>query len=205
MTNPEASSRRVAKSFFEVWNANKFAITIAGIGAATFVAGALKGISQAIGDVKIGGGDEPPIRVKGGSATIQLLSNIDYWEEDPPDPHDPDKKHWKIWGVGQRAKNKLHVIIAVASTVQVQNGPLDQDCSLLELVYSDNNKISFQSTGNHITVTSSDNPLERSVDPAFLTYDQNGTGHVSSIWLNHKCVVACPNKGDFHELAILDC
>lgn len=196
----DSETGRSSDPLTELWKAHKVALTLTGIGAAALLVAAVKKTSTYL--MLLDTGDEPPIRVKGGSMNVELLSNIEKWEKDQKHP---DKKHWKIWGVGHRGSNQLHVIIAVGPGAIVKNGPLDQNGSLLEVVYSDGNTVSFHSAGYHTMVDTSNYPLDDSGPPQVLTYDRGGTGFVKSISLDKNCIVECPNTGDFHELAILDC
>lgn len=91
------------------------------------------------------GGDEPPIRVRGGSMLIDLLTDgsADFEPDDPS-----DKKKWHIKDQPQRDRNNfLVVVVSTTCNGKVKSG------NKVDIVYSDGQSVEFKSNSQHTRIT----------------------------------------------------
>jgi hypothetical protein len=174
------------KSLVDLWNANKFAMTLVGIGAVAAVAAVVKGIALTE-DAKTGGGDEPPIRVKGGSMDLRLLTKKYKWTGGPAE--------WYISG-GSRSKADFDVVLDFA------HGPsAEHNGQVLTIFHSGNPTLQLDAPNCATVVTKLDaNPL--TADEQSLSYKPNG--HISEVRLDGKTIWPTADNRHFAELLILD-
>ena len=121
--------------------------------------GLLNGCAKKQQDVGTRAGDEPPIRVRGGSIEIELLplsaAQDKEYEEDPQST-EPGKK-WQIKGAA-REKNRFLVVITSANP----NCPgVVKDANKVEVSYSDGQVVGFQSPNQSTKITAHPNELNR--------------------------------------------
>jgi hypothetical protein len=207
MTNTrDAETQRDDDSFVEFWRTNKVALTLAGIGAAAVVAGIVK-YGYAALETRAGG-DEPPIRVKGGSIHFEVLSTSSHWAKNP----------WGIWKTsnGSRKKDALDIIISVGPGATV-TPPLDRTGTTLQMYYCADSSCSQQFM---VEIDSAfDFPVGRKtqINPNGVTFTPDGQwlnspddsdstkpGYVSRIVLDGQTICSFKNKDEFRELVILD-
>ena len=152
-------------------------------------------------------GDEPPIRVKGGSVDFYLVTKKDKW-------NDIDNKiHKKFNMGGERAKDRLDVVIAVtpagAGSCTAQTGT--GDLVTLEYLKSDLKTVVKLTIGTdstrpktkHSAVESTEAFAPLSTDGRTLTYAETG-GYIRAILLdgNKMCTFTGPNQLD--TMVIMD-
>lgn len=148
----------------------------------------------------LSGGDEPPIRVKGGSE--HFIISYDTWERQ----QNNDDKNWKAKN-RTRGKDALDVVVLYNPGASCRDHYVTAD--EIKIVYEDSgttNGVTLKSTGNHIKVTS-DKDLTRSTDLKTLSYGTPNQGHISRIEINGNatnpfCTFSAADQ--FDELLILD-
>lgn len=151
-------------------------------------------------------GDEAPIRVRGGSLFLELLSSEDDWEED----NSTDRKNWKIPG---KRTHDLQVTVAVnpGANCNVRSG----SGKTLVVTYtydkstpSNKTTVEFKSAGNHTKLKSKDHGLDHSVSRTLAYKDAAGKkGYISGLALmggsrNLNCTFT--DKAQLDHLVILD-
>ena len=169
----EAAARSKPTSLLDLWNSNKLAMTLAGVGAVAAVGFAAKIMAE----TAKGGGDEPPIRVKGGSLCLDLITNTDVWEDETG-----DKKTWGVKGHPNRSRDELAVFVDYT-----KGDPDFFRCSIVGIFHSSGLNLSITSAKHHIQVQRLDNgdPLQN--------YGQRlvfkGDGTLDSITVNPNGVM----------------
>jgi hypothetical protein len=122
-------------------------------------------------------GDEPPIRVRGGSIELKLLTNVLGFEEVTPN----DKKNWKIATEPDRGREEFEVFIRVRDSANCPGGNYAESARRVEFVFGsetqDFQKIEIKA-GNRRTRIKADQDLKRNPsnpnDQRFLTYAADG-------------------------------
>ena len=142
------------------------------------IAAALGLFNACSGDVTVRrAGDEPPIRVRGGSMHLDLLTEGDRdFEKDNPN----DKKKWHIKDSPNRDRNNF--IVVVVSANAGCNGKV-VSAGKVDVVYSDGQSVEFKSNNNHTKITAQndlDQPAAKS-----LRYAVNG-GFISAVKVDNQ-------------------
>jgi hypothetical protein len=149
-------------------SADRIGLTLVGIGAAAVLVGVIKAI--------LGGGDEPPIRVKGGSIRIRLLTTKKKWAKQKGDP-----KHWTVPHCG-RKKDELEVVLALHGVPDNPHKGAD-----LRIIHSDRTELQFISQGKHIQMNRIDDDgrpdLEQDPSDSRLV-NYNPDGHITRVVLD---------------------
>lgn len=122
--------------------------------------------------VAVGAGDEPPIWVKGGSISIELVHRTNKWEKQDQ----ASSKRWKIRN-GTRGSNNYQLIIATSQPSRCSS--LTPYAPTATVLYSDGTTIEF-SIANGKAFLKSSNDLQASGDST-LTYDVRGQGFIKKI------------------------
>jgi hypothetical protein len=138
------------------------------------------------------GGDEAPIRVKGGSIHLELLTGAQTWMK-----VGSDDKRWKMSG-GRRN----HADYALTVNAKAGCSAIAGRKTVVRVTYSDNHWIEFSGQGNHTAVTA-DVGLSTSTDQRTLSYVVS-SGHISAISLDGSLVCAFGSAGDFQSLDASD-
>ena len=92
-------------------------------------------------------GDEPPIRVRGGTMHLDLLAEGD---KDFEKDNAADKKKWHIKDSPNRNRNDFLVVVVSASANC--NGKV-ASANKVDVVYSDGQNVEFKSNNNHTKIT----------------------------------------------------
>ena len=132
-------------------------------------------VGAAIGAVLFGAGDEPPIWVKNGSISIELLHNSKEWREDG------SKANWKI-SDGTRANDAYQVVISPSDPSNC-TGDLKPTTGTITFEYSDSAKtqIEFKAAGKHTRIkVQPAQDLTRSTDKRTLSLD-SADGYIAKI------------------------
>jgi hypothetical protein len=145
-------------------------------------------VSTACGRTEFVGGDEAPIRVKGGSIHLELLGGTQTWQK-----LGSDEKHWKTGGRRDHADYIL-TFDASPGTCNVTAGRK----TTVRVTYSDNHWIEFTAQGNHTRVES-DVDLSTTPDKKTLSYVV-GSGYISAISTDGNLVCAFGSAGEFKKL-----
>ena len=180
------------------WQDHPVAITVAAVGGALLLGGILYLAGAFAGET----GDEPPIRVKGGSVELYLATSQQKW-------HEKDSTHFKITG-GPRSKDALDVAIAVNAgatcSAQAKTG------NKLTVIYQN----ADQSTTTINVGTDPDMPNQKhsavdstaplslsSSDPRVLTYVNSG-GFIREILLDGTNMCTFTTGNQLAMLLVLD-
>jgi hypothetical protein len=172
MTNPQAEEppvRPAFKSLVDLWSANKLGLALVGLGAAAVIAAVVKSVSQTE-EAMLSGGDEPPIRVKGGSLDVYLISTSHTWDDGGT-----GAKVWHIKAKPDRSKDELAVFIDYTT-----GGP-DFVCGNAVNIFhkdtvGDITELEIKSQTKHIQVKRKDNGTkDLKTSQQSLYYDQKGT------------------------------
>ena len=145
-------------------------------------------------------GDEPPIRVRGGSE--HFIVSHDDWERQQTN----NDKIWKPLNRG-RSKDGLDVVVLYKQGAACQGQYITADD--ITIVYEgggSTNSVFLKSTGNHLKMTS-DKDLTRSADRKTLSYGTPNEGHISKLVINGNgtnpfCTFTSADELD--EILILD-
>jgi hypothetical protein len=143
-------------------------------------------------------GDEPPIRVKGGSE--DLIISYDQWEKDG------SNQDWKPKNRG-RGKDKLNVVVLYNAGAVCKGHYVEADKISVEYVDgSDTNSVSIKSTGNHLKVKS-EKDLALSSSDTTLSYGVPHQGRISRLIVdgddqNPYCTFG--SGEDLDQILILD-
>jgi hypothetical protein len=193
MTNTrDAETQRDDDSFVEFWRTNKVALTLAGIGAAAVVAGIVKSAYSVL-EVRAGG-DEPPIRVKGGSIDLRLLTNHHQWKASTR------ANEWKISGGPHRSKDDFDLVVDF-----LKGDSKPAAGKQLDILYTGGAQLQVSSYMQQTSVALlAGDPTKVTVDQQSLIYDRNGTtDSIREIILDgQRLWPDGPRK--FSELLILD-
>jgi hypothetical protein len=141
-------------------------------------------------------GDEPPIVVKGGSIEMYLVHNTTYWEKHNAN----DKKRWKI-SSGTRTKNQYLVYLGPKDPAKCTGG-LVRVGDEVKFVHDDNTDVKFKSTGNHTTVTSTNDLDTASGNNRKLVYDP--AGYIKEIWIDTTKVCEFNETGQLDSVLITE-
>lgn len=137
-------------------------------------------------------GDEPPIRVKGGSIHLELIHNSKSWKEDG------NRRKWKLSG-GTRGSNTLAVYLAPKNAAHCSVTYASAD--YVEFVYSDGTTIEIRPINNKTKVTSSGD-LTKS-DDQNLMYQKPG-GFIDVIKVGGQEVCNFSEPGQLHGVLITE-
>lgn len=132
-------------------------------------------------------GDEPPIRVRGGSMKFELLNQAAAFEED----NSTDKKKWRIKGTPVRNRNKFLVVIVSGNPSC--NG-IVRSGDKIDIVYSDNQEVEFKSNANNTKITAKPEKLNQSsTELHTLTYGVSGstTEYIRGIRIDSNTDYVC--------------
>lgn len=167
----EAAARSKSTSLLDLWNSNKLAMTLVGVGAVAAVGFAAKIMAEAAK----GGGDEPPIRVKGGSIYLDLISDSNTWE------YDGKADVWHIFGNPPRSKDDLVLFIDYTT-----GAPRFLHAEKLGIFHKDDTgkivELEIKSTGKSIRVKRKDQGTKKlQSDKQSLYYDQGGALHCLTV------------------------
>ena len=146
---------------------------------------------------KGGGGDEPPIRVKGGSLDLQLLTKNHEWQKNG------DDMHWHISG-GRRATDVLNVVLALC------NGrPIGVTGNTLEILHSDGVHLLIKSVSLKTQLTRVDDDTNKehlkkdSQHKHWLRYEPQG--EITQVMVDSNTVWTSGGATSLCELLVLDC
>ena len=146
-------------------------------------------VAGACSKSEFAGGDEAPIRVKGGSIHLELLNGTRTWKK-----LGSDEKHWKM-----SAGRRDHADYAL--TFDANQGACNVTAgrkTTVRVTYSDNHWIEFTAQGNH-TKVESDVDLRTSTDERTLSYEVS-SGYISSISTDGSLTCAFASAGEFRKL-----
>jgi hypothetical protein len=148
----------------------------------------------------LSGGDEPPIRVKGGSE--HFIISHDAWERQQTN----NDKIWKPLN-RDRSKDGLDVVVLYkqGATCQGQYATAD-DITIVYEGGGSTNSVFLKSTGNHLKVTS-DKDLTRSPDRKTLSYGTDNEGYTSNLVINGNSTnpfCSFTSRDQLEEILILD-
>ena len=148
----------------------------------------------------LSGGDEPPIRVKGGSE--HFIVSHDAWERQQTN----NDKIWKPLNRG-RSKDGLDVVVLYKQGATYQGQYVTaNDITIVYEGGGSTNSVFLKSTGNHLKVTS-DKDLTRSTDRTTLSYGTANEGYISKLVINGNSTnpFCSFTSGDqLEEILILD-
>jgi hypothetical protein len=137
-------------------------------------------------------GDEPPIRVKGGSIYLELIHDSKSWREDG------SKKKWKLSG-GTRKSNKLAVYLAPKNPAHCTTTFAGAD--YVSFVYSDGVTIELRAVNKKTKVTSSADLEE--VNEQLLEYPAAG-GFIDVIKVDGDEVCNFSEPNQLHGVLITE-
>lgn len=168
-------------------------LSLGGSEAGAFLGGAAIGalFGGAVGYflLRFASGDEPPIRVKGGSMEFQLLSTTMYWKS-------LGSRQWKISN-GTRANAYYQASIVVQSSTKCPSQ--EKKGETVTVTHSDGAWVELKATGNHTRLRSSVD-LELSDGDRLLTYCAKG--HISKIEIEDlDCRL---NSGELQHMLLMD-
>jgi hypothetical protein len=140
-------------------------------------------------------GDEPPIRVRGGTMHLDLLAEGDTdFEKD----NASDKKKWHIKGSPNRDRNKFLVVIVSASANC--NGKV-ASANKVDIVYSDGQNVEFKSNSQNTKITAQKD-LEYQ-GAKWLKYEVDG-GFISAVKVDNQNLCTFGAKDGTLQIFLLD-
>ena len=139
--------------------------------------------------------DEPPIRVRGGTMHLDLLTEggEDFEQDDPN-----DKKTWHIKGSGSRDRNDFLVVVVSASANC--NGKV-ASANKVDVVYSGGQNVEFKSNNNNTKITALKD-LEYQA-PKWLKYETQD-GYVSAVKVDNNNLCTFDAKDATLQIFLLD-
>ena len=119
-------------------------------------------------------GDEPPIRVKGGSVHLDVLSSTAVWKQ-----QGPSGKKWMLHASGPRGKEEYDVSIIASSPNCAEKSPSGR---LVRIEFTEGKVIRWvelQAPGKRTKVTDASDPL--TLTNADRRLSLSGSGYISKI------------------------
>jgi hypothetical protein len=167
-------------------------ITAAAIGAA--VGAAVTHVLQSMQFMQEArGGDEAPIRVKGGSITFEALSSTTQWKQVG------GRDHW-VLDYGDRFRDEYLVSLVIKDgSGQLQSYTL-QNRRAIKIFYEDQAHIELKSAGKKTHLKSTHNADSDTANPPVLTYSRN----VRRIVIDGSSF-DIPTGGKLESMLLLDC
>ena len=136
-------------------------------------------------------GDEPPIRIKGGSMRFDLVTQIINWKKDG------SAKKWKL-SDGTRGREEYNVIILVKPGSSCSSQTVSG--KKVRVQHSDGSWVQIKGTGNHTKLESSADLTPADNDRALL-YSANG--HIDKVEVDS---FSCSfGAGELEDLLLTEC
>ena len=140
-------------------------------------------------------GDEPPIRVRGGTMHLDLLAEGD---KDFEKDNAADKKKWHIKDSPNRNRNNFLVVVVSASANC--NGKV-VSANKVDVDYSDGQSVEFKSNSNHTKITAQKDLEQEAV--RWLKYEAAG-GYISAVKVDGQNLCTFGAKDTTLQIFLLD-
>src|SRR5262245_3699527 len=140
-------------------------------------------------------GDEPPIRVRGGTMHLDLLAQGD--QDFEPDSQS-DKKKWHIKGLPKRDRNDFLVVVVSANANC--NGKV-ASANKVDVLYSDGQSVEFKSNSNNTKITATKDLNHLSAK--YLKYETSG-GYVSEVKVDNQSLCTFTSTDVPIQIFLLD-
>ena len=176
-------------------------LSLGGSDATAFLGGAALGVlfGGAVGYflLRLAGGDEPPIRVKGGSMEFELLGHSAKWKQTGSGG---GRKKWQPEH-GKRAQTMYEVLLAVRVAGKCES--FTWYGSTVTVTYSDGTEVIFTVDQEVTTADASDKVKRNDSDKRVLEYDP-GDGYIKTIVVKGNPTVSLDAGDKIEHMLLLD-